>query len=331
MNSLCIIPFIDTKSERVSNEEVVFPFMWEQKRMLLTGKYREGHHIVSYGLIQNHGDYSLETIRFLCPGHIAYIKDLSTEAWTPGEGPDRHWKIRNLRKLSSKTRTISVWHPYPQGYIFLKGQRRACCYMGTVEKHKVVAKHPPYPLSSKDVRFRKILTNPKLSFMSNKAVQTEDKKLLVKLAPLVQTEIIMEVNLEPGESRFFAFEFFVPKIAVKHTPHLSQWNSYGPTHFLSSVGSEVDKLGTFEKELDARSDSVDRFQQFFSRVKHGMCDLVEFWATLAFEEQYKSSENIMPLDVYHSRWTGGAGTPYQSKTWIFDNLNFYIVSVITPR
>lgn len=328
---MCIIPFIDVQSEKLSNEDIIFPFIWQQKRYFLTGKYAGGHHVCTYGMLQNIGDYRLKSIRFLHPGRVAYIKDLSTDVWAPGEGPDQHWNIKILKSLSKEVTALSVCHPYPQGYIFLRGPCRLQSYIGTVREHSITVNYPPPPLVAEDLDFKKILRQPGLSFISNKVACTADKKIIIQLQQLIITETIHEVFLEPGESRFFAYELFTPNRAVKQTEYFSQWSAFGPSLFLTRLGTEINKLVAFRRELEVKSDSLIRFQQFVNRIRNGFCEIVEFWSTLAFEDKYKSVENIPPMDVYHSGWAEGGGVPYQSKTWIFNNLDFYIVSVVTPR
>lgn len=285
--------------------------------------------MVVYGLIENRGEEKLKCMRFLHPGQITYIKDMSPEWMPPNTGPDPHWRTKVLEKLSGKMTTLSVQYPYPQGYLFLKGGPKFSKHIGTLAKsHELETIYPPKPLEKEDFDFRRVFQKGDLVFSKDKKlVETTDKKLFIQLAQLTSTEISCPVDLDPGEARFFAYEFFAPRRAVLQTEDMYQWNAYGPGCFLSRLATEVSRMMAYSKDFDSRMDSRLRFSQFVNRIRGGMCPIEKFWVSILFEGSYYSSENTPPLAVYFH--TEDSETlEYQSKTWIFDDTDFYIVTSV---
>lgn len=328
-----MIPFIDAEAENITNEDAVISYFWQQKRFLLTGKFAGGNHIINYGIVENHGDNRLKAVRFLHPGKIVYARDLSAHAWSPGRGPDPQWKIRRLEKISTaKTTTLSVLIPYPQGYTYLKGPCRTRMRMGTVKENRITINHPPSPLNPNDMEFKEILRKADLIF-SDKFVETADRKLYVRLGPLYVTEIIQELNLEPGEARFFSNEIFIPNMVSGQTSFFSTWITHGPLALISGLSTEINQLRSNIAEFDASRESIDRFQRLVSRLKNGRCEIEEFWLSMILQAGYASTENSPSISIYLHEEKGNARPRvYISKTWIFkdEEVDFYLVHTIHP-
>ena len=324
-----MIPFIEDEVENVTNDDVAVSLFWQQKRLLLAGKFAGGNHIVNYGVVENRGNDFLKTIRFLHSGKIKYAKDLSVDAWAHGKGPDPHWKITILKRISTNSTVLSVRFPYPENYSYLKGPCKPRNYIGTVRENKISVSYPPPPLTPGDLRFREILRKPDLIF-NDKIVETADRNFWIQLWRLCMTEITQELNLEPGEARFFAYEIFIPDAAVRHTTHSSQWNTPGPSAHLSGLNTEIKQLKSNIKEFDVSSESIDRFRELVTRLKRGRCEIEEYWLSMLFQGAW-SFENIPPVAVYlHG---DGGEVAYRSKTWIFkdEDVDFYVMNTFFPN
>jgi hypothetical protein len=323
----CVLPFVDTMDETILGEDIHFPFLWEQGRLIHTGEGAGGIHVLLYGLIENRSEQRLNRVRFLLPGTVTFIKDISAKAWAPDAGPDEvHWKTRIIRKLSSQMTTISVRYPYPQGYTLLAGGPGSDSRIGTLKSHEIKKASPPSPLTEEDFDFKELFKKSDLIFSKN-LVETKDKKLYIQLSQLETTEILCTVDMDPGENRFFACEFYSPERAIARGPDMCQWNAYGPQCFLSRLSTEVNRMAMTSQEFGTNADSILRYTQLINRVRSGMCSIGKFWVSVLFEGNYYSIENTHPLATYFHM-----GSPdkleYQSKTWIFDAMDFYVVNTI---
>jgi hypothetical protein len=322
----CVLPFVDTEVEHVLGEDIFFPFLWEQGRLIHTGEGAGGIHVLLYGLVENRTERKLNHIRFLHPGSIEFIKDISEKAWGVNQGPDFHWKTSILKKLSTQITTLSVRYPYPQGYTTLKGGPPSDSRIGTLKSHKLEVVHPPEPLTQEDLKFKEVFQRGDLKFSEN-LVETPDEKLFIQLGQLETTEILCSVDIDPGENRFFAYEFYSPKRAIARGPDMCQWNAYGPYCFLSRLSTEVNRMVVNSNEFGTRADAAVRYTQLINRVRSGICNVGKFWVSVLFEGNYYSIENTQPLAIYF-HMVSPDKLQYQSKTWIFDTMDFYVVNTV---
>lgn len=326
----CLLPFIDVKTEAVLGEDIHFPFFWEQGRIVHTGKEAGGCHVAVYGLVENRGDEKLKCLRFLHPGKIARVNDLSNKWLPPNVAPDLHWRKKIIDKMSKDITVLSVQYPYPHGYYFVKGGPKSNKHIGTVVKCKdfnII--HPPNPLEEEDFDFKKVFQKGDLVFSKDgKLVETADKKLFIQLGQLTTTELTCAIDLDPGEARFIAYHIFAPDRAVKQADTLCQWNAYGPNCFISRLGTEVKNMEAHSKDFDVKTDSMLRHAQLVSRVRNGMCSIDKFWVSILYEGKYFSATNVRPISVYYHTGDSDNEEEYRSKTWIFDDMDFYIITTV---
>jgi hypothetical protein len=77
----------------------------------------------------------------------------------------------------------------------------------------------------------------------------------------------------------------------------------------------------------AGADSILRYTQLINRVRSGMCTIGKFWVSVLFEGNYYSIENTHPLAIYF-RMGSPDRLDWQTKTWIFDSMDFYVVNTV---
>jgi hypothetical protein len=325
----CLLPFIDTGTEIVLGEDIHFPFFWEQGRLVHTGKGAGGCHVAVYGLVENRGDEKLKYLRFLHPGKIAKVNDLSNKWLPPNVAPDEHWRKKIVDKMSKDMPVLSVQFPYPQGHYFLRGGPKSNKHIGTVAKCKGFDNiYPPNLLEKEDFDFKEVFQKGDLIFSEDeKLVETVDKKLFIQLGQLATTELVCAIDLDPGEARFIAYDIFAPDRAIRLADDVCQWNAYGPDCFISRLATEVKKMAAYSKDFDAKADSILRHAQLVNRVRNGMCSIGKFWVSILYEGRYFSTTSMQPLSVYYH--TGDSDKEeYRSKTWIFDDMEFYIITTV---